>query len=46
MIGDTNHDFKVARALGIKCILVPVGHQSEKRRKKKQAVWWFLRRMT
>lgn len=31
MIGDTDHDFEVAQELGIKCILVADGHQSEKR---------------
>jgi phosphoglycolate phosphatase len=33
MIGDTDHDYEVARALGIKCILVSDGHQSEERLK-------------
>lgn len=33
MIGDTNHDFEVARELGIKCILVADGHQSYERLK-------------
>ena len=33
MIGDTNHDFEVARELGINCILVADGHQSEERLK-------------
>jgi phosphoglycolate phosphatase len=33
MIGDTNHDFEVAEVLGIHCILVANGHQSEKRLK-------------
>ena len=33
MIGDTNHDFEVARELGIRCILVADGHQSEERLK-------------
>jgi phosphoglycolate phosphatase len=31
MIGDTNHDFEVAQDLGISCILVADGHQSEQR---------------
>lgn len=31
MIGDTNHDFEVARELGIKCILLADGHQSFER---------------
>ena len=31
IIGDTDHDFEVAQVLGIKCILVADGHQSEKR---------------
>ncbi|MBN2637266.1 MAG: HAD hydrolase-like protein, partial [Prolixibacteraceae bacterium] len=31
IIGDTIHDFEVARELGIKCILVADGHQSEER---------------
>ena len=33
MIGDTDHDFEVARELGIRCILVADGHQSEERLK-------------
>jgi phosphoglycolate phosphatase len=33
MIGDTNHDFEVARELGINCILVADGHQSFERLK-------------
>ena len=28
LIGDTTHDFEVARALGCKCLLVASGHQS------------------
>lgn len=31
IIGDTDHDFEVARTLGIKSILVADGHQSEKK---------------
>jgi len=31
LIGDTIHDFEVADALGIHCILLADGHQSEKR---------------
>ncbi len=31
MIGDTLHDFEVARELGISCILIADGHQSKKR---------------
>lgn len=31
MIGDTDHDAEVARALGIECALVPSGHQTEAR---------------
>jgi len=34
IIGDTTHDFEVARKLGIKCILIADGHQSEERLKK------------
>ncbi len=34
MIGDTDHDYEVANALGIRCILVADGHQSESRLKK------------
>jgi len=29
LIGDTAHDFEVARAMGIDCILITGGHQSE-----------------
>ena len=28
LVGDTKHDYEVAEALGIKCVLVPNGHQS------------------
>lgn len=31
LIGDTKHDFKVARDLGIGCVLVAGGHQAEHR---------------
>lgn len=31
MIGDTVHDFEVAQELGIRCILVADGHQSQER---------------
>jgi len=31
IIGDTDHDFEVAKALEVNCILVADGHQSEKR---------------
>lgn len=34
MIGDTDHDFEVAQALGIQCLLIADGHQSEERLKK------------
>ena len=30
LIGDTNHDFEVAKAMGIDVVLVSKGHQSEK----------------
>jgi len=30
LIGDTKHDYEVAEALGIDCILIPNGHQSRK----------------
>jgi len=33
MIGDTLHDFEVAEAAGVHCILVAYGHQSEERLK-------------
>ena len=33
VIGDTIHDFEVASELGIKCILIADGHQSEERLK-------------
>jgi len=29
LIGDSKHDFEVAQALGIDCILIPNGHQSK-----------------
>ena len=31
MIGDTVHDFEVASEMGVKCILIADGHQSEER---------------
>jgi phosphoglycolate phosphatase len=31
LIGDTKHDFEVAQELGVNCILVTTGHQSQKR---------------
>ncbi len=31
MVGDTLHDFEVAQALGIRCVLIPNGHQSRAR---------------
>ncbi len=31
LIGDTTHDYEVARDIGCRCILVADGHQSEKR---------------
>ena len=34
MIGDTNHDFEVARAIGIDCILLSHGHHCSSRLKK------------
>jgi phosphoglycolate phosphatase len=34
IIGDTVHDYEVAQELGIRCILVADGHQSEERLKK------------
>ncbi len=33
LIGDTNHDFEVAQALGVGCVLIADGHQSEQRLK-------------
>jgi phosphoglycolate phosphatase len=33
MIGDTDHDFEVSEALGIRCILIADGHQSAERLK-------------
>ncbi len=37
MVGDTIHDFEVAQKLGIDCILVADGHQSEERLKSTEA---------
>ena len=31
LVGDTDHDLEVARALGVQCLLVPSGHQSAER---------------
>lgn len=31
LIGDTDHDVEVAAALGVRCLLVPSGHQSPER---------------
>ncbi len=31
LIGDTDHDFEVAQALGVSCLLISDGHQSEHR---------------
>jgi phosphoglycolate phosphatase len=38
MVGDTDHDFEVAEALGIRCILVADGHQSAERLRNTGAV--------
>ncbi len=38
IIGDTIHDFEVAEKLGVRCILIADGHQSEKRLKSTGAV--------
>lgn len=38
IIGDTNHDYEVANELGIQCILIADGHQSEKRLQKTGAL--------
>ena len=34
MIGDTDHDFEVAGAIGIDCLLLSHGHHCSKRLKK------------
>jgi phosphoglycolate phosphatase len=34
LIGDTTHDFEVASEIGVKCILIADGHQTEERLKK------------
>lgn len=34
LIGDTTHDFEVATELGVKCILIADGHQSEEKLRK------------
>jgi phosphoglycolate phosphatase len=31
LVGDTDHDAEVARALGLRCVLVPSGHQAPER---------------
>jgi phosphoglycolate phosphatase len=31
LVGDTDHDVEVARALGVQCVLIPSGHQSAAR---------------
>ena len=31
MVGDTDHDAEVARAMGVRCVLVPSGHQAPER---------------
>jgi len=31
LIGDTTHDYEVAKAMGVDCILIPNGHQSRER---------------
>jgi phosphoglycolate phosphatase len=31
LVGDTDHDAEVARELGLHCVLIPSGHQSENR---------------
>lgn len=38
LIGDTNHDYEVATALGVGCILIADGHQSAQRLKKTGAI--------
>lgn len=38
MIGDTIHDFEVAEKLGLNCILIADGHQSEERLKSTNAI--------
>ena len=37
MIGDTEHDYEVAKAMGIKWLLIDRGHNSTERLKAKQA---------
>ena len=37
MIGDTEHDYEVAEAMGIKCFLMDRGHNSTKRLLSRQA---------
>ena len=31
LIGDTTHDYEVAREMGVDCLLLPAGHQSKER---------------
>jgi phosphoglycolate phosphatase len=31
LVGDTDHDAEVARAMGVRCLLLPGGHQSPER---------------
>jgi phosphoglycolate phosphatase len=31
MVGDTLHDYEVAKAMGVNCVLVYSGHQSRER---------------
>jgi len=31
LIGDTVHDYEVAKALGVDCVLIPNGHQSREK---------------
>ncbi len=38
IVGDTDHDFEVARSLGVRCILIANGHQSEQRLRKTDAI--------
>ena len=36
MVGDTEHDYEVAKEMGIKCFLMDRGHNSTARLKSKQ----------
>lgn len=38
LVGDTEHDFEVAQAVGCPCVLIPAGHQSRRILKKTGAV--------